>query len=406
MKFSKRLLRRAFCFSFSVATVSLPQTLYSQELRSLLFSDDDPISLTPSNNAEETPLESSTPSKTQSKPQSLAITPKVNTETIHERFKDGKVHIERQVTLDSDQNYVNHGNFTEWTAKGDIVASGTYEMGKRQGAWIKFQQAKDAALFSTQPYTRFKAPFQSSVEFKDDKMDGVWAIADADRRMISQIQMVGGIRNGRATWFHPNGQILYQADYKDGILDGQYIEKTAEGKVVHQDNYVDGRRLETTKDYYPSKALKSEMSFLSSPQIVVTKDDWDSAKIATYSSTGDKVKHGSYRTFFDNGQVMTVGSYDRGALTGSFESWHSNGEKAVTGNYVAGVQDGAWNWWHENGMRKATATYKRGHTEGEVLAWSDTGKRIANPKAEIGTDKTEAEFTATRIVPANIPKLR
>lgn len=57
-------------------------------------------------------------------------------------------------------------------------------------------------------------------------------------------------------------------------------------------------------------------------------------------------------------------------------------------------------------MRKATATYKRGRAEGEILAWSDTGKRIASPKPEVGHDKVEAEFTATRTVPGNIPKLR
>ncbi|MDX1930599.1 MAG: hypothetical protein SFV81_29010 [Pirellulaceae bacterium] len=397
----KRLRRRFLAVCVCTAAVSLPQTGFSQELRSLLF--DDPISLSPNMIEKEASLELGTTSQ----PKSPRVTPEIETETIRERFKDGKVHIERQVTLDGDQNYVNHGNFTEWSSKGDIVTSGSYEMGKRQGAWIKFYQSKDAALFGTQPYTRFKAPFQSSVEFKDDKMDGLWSITDADHRVVSHIELLGGIRNGKCTWFHPNGQVLYQADYKDGILDGLYLEKTAEGKVVRQDTYVDGRRAETNKEYYPSKALKSEVSYLSPPQIIVTKDEWDTAKLATYSSTGEKEKHGGYRTYFDNGQLSTVGTYEHGVLTGSFESWHANGEKAASGSYIAGFQDGNWNWWHENGMRKATATYKQGRAEGEVLAWSDSGKRIVSPKPESSSDeKVQAEFTATRIVPANIPKLR
>ena len=403
MSVSIRLRRRVLAACLYAAAASLSNTAYSQELRSLLFSDDDPVSLSPSKNDKESSLNLGATSK----PKSASLAPEIETETIRERFKDGKVHIEREVTLDADQNYVNHGNYTEWSPKGDIVASGSYEMGKRQGAWIKFYQTKDAALFGTQPYTRFKAPFQSSVEFVSDRMDGLWAITDADHRVVSQVELTGGIRNGRATWFHPNGQVLYQADYKDGILDGLYVEKSAEGKVVHQDTYVDGRRAETTKEHYPSKAIKSEVSYLSPAQIVTTKDDWDAAKLATYATTGEKEKHGSYRTYFENGQLMTVGTYERGALTGSFESWHANGEKAATGKYVAGFQDGAWNWWHENGMRKATATYKQGRAEGEVLAWSDSGKRISNAKPEsLSNDKVEAEFTATRIVPANVPKLR
>lgn len=394
--------KRVFFAFVCTASLGIPQSTYGQELRSLLFSDDDPISLAPSKQETMPDLEIGKSPNTKT----FSVAPTLETETIRERYKDGKVHVERQVALDADQNYVNHGSFTEWSAKGEVVTSGTYEMGNRQGPWIKFYQAKEAALFNTQPYTRFKAPFQSAVEFKDNKMDGLWAITDAEHRVVSQIQLTGGIRNGQATWFHPNGQVLYQADYKDGILDGVYIEKSAEGKVVRNDKYVDGRRSETVKDYYPSKALKSEMSFLSPPQIVVSKDDWDSAKLATYSATGEKIKHGSYRTYFENGQLMSVGSYDRGSQTGSFESWHANGEKAASGNYVAGSQDGAWSWWHENGMRKASATYKRGRADGEVLAWSDSGKRITSPKPEVGNDKVQAEFTATRIVPANVPKLR
>jgi len=212
--------------------VSLPQTIYSQELRSLLFSDDDPVSHSTIKSVKETPLELGSSSK----PQGLALAPKIDTETIRERFKDGKVHIERQVTLDGDQNYVTHGNFTEWSAKGDIVAIGTYEMGKRQGPWIKFYQAKDAALFSTQPYTRFKAPFQSSVEFKDDKMEGLWAITDADHRLVSKIQFVGGIRNGKAIWFHANGQTALVA--RQNLIFRWQALRLCEGRVDLSSNHA------------------------------------------------------------------------------------------------------------------------------------------------------------------------
>ena len=334
---ARRHLLTAFVYTI---TLALPQAIFSQELRSLLFSDDTPVATSPNKPEKIVPLELGMNSNRE-------FAPKVETETIRERFKNGKVHIERQVTLDGNQNYVNHGNFTEWSAKGEVTASGTYEMGERQGTWVKFYQAKDAALFSTQPYARFKAPFQSAVEFRGDKMDGLWAITDADQRVVSQIQLNHGIRNGKATWFHSNGQTLYQAEYKDGVLNGLYVEKTAEGKVVRQDAYVDGRKSENVKEHYPSMAVKSEMTFLTAGQIAVSNDDWDSAKLATYSASGEKVKHGSYKLYFDNGQLMSVGSYDRGSLTGSYESWHANGEKAVSGNYVGGSQDGTWNWWHQ-----------------------------------------------------------
>lgn len=380
------------------AVLVIPHTTFSQELRSVLQSDDVSLDVSEKiDNSAELVL-SSFPSDADA----IAAT-ETETETVRERFQDSKIRIEREVALDSEQNYVNHGKFTEWSASGEIVASGGYQMGLRQGAWIRFHQAKDSSLFSTQPYASFKAPFQSSVDFKDDKMDGLWVVTDADHRVVTQIQLVRGIRHGKANWFHTNGTSLYEAQYSDGVLDGDYIERSADGKVVRQEQHVNGSHAETETEYYPSKAIKSELSFLSPPKTVATHDDWDLARLATYSTVGEKLKHGTHKTYFDNGRLKAVTNYDHGSLSGSYQSWYANGEKAVSGKYVADQQDGKWNWWHENGMRKAIANYKQGKAEGETLAWSDSGKRITATNLDVNTDPEEGPV---RIAPAKIPRLR
>ena len=163
-------------------------------------------------------------------------------ETIRERFPNGRERIEKQVALDANGDFQNHGTYQEWTVNGDIVSTGSFEMGLRQGPWIKMCRTADAKLFETYPYSKFKSPFQSTAEFASDKMNGVWIITDADNRMVSQISLVDGIREGVATWFHPNGKILYQAEYKNGILDGSFVEKSQDEKIVRDDQYNDGKR--------------------------------------------------------------------------------------------------------------------------------------------------------------------
>ncbi len=212
----------------------------------------------------------------------------LQTEKVTERFANGSDRIHRHVTMDAEGNFQNHGDYQEWNSKGDLVASGRFAMGLREGIWIRVWQPGEAKLFETYPYLKFKPPFQSSVEFASDKMNGVWTITDADNRIVSQVQLADGLRDGPSTWYHPNGKIYYQADYRNGILHGAFVEKNAEGQTVRDDLYTDGKRMVTEKDMHPKKNVKSEMQYLTPGQTLVTRDDWVNCRLASYEANGEK----------------------------------------------------------------------------------------------------------------------
>ncbi len=190
----------------------------------------------------------------------------LESDTIRERFPDGKVRIERKVVLDDEGNYINHGPYQEWTSKGELVTTGSFVKGKRHGPWIQMCDAKGAKLVTTYPYSKFKAPFQSSVEFDAGMMDGVWTITDADNKVVSQIQLAGGKRDGLTTFFHPNGQVFYQAEYSASLLNGSYVEKSMEGRVVRDEKYTAGQRTEVVQEHFPNKTIKSEISYLNNQE--------------------------------------------------------------------------------------------------------------------------------------------
>ena len=56
-------------------------------------------------------------------------------ETIRERYPDGDVKIEREVTTDADGDYVNHGAWRMWDRGGKLVAEGRYDLSRRDGQW-------------------------------------------------------------------------------------------------------------------------------------------------------------------------------------------------------------------------------------------------------------------------------
>jgi antitoxin component YwqK of YwqJK toxin-antitoxin module len=319
-------------------------------------------------------------------------------ELVQQLYPNGSPRIAKHVTLDSKGNYVNHGEYQEWSEKGDLMVSGQYDMGKQKGLWVRYCDANSAKLFASEPYKRFKAPFQSTVEFADGKMNGVWTIADKDNIKISEIQLVAGKRNGRAVWYHPTGNILWQSEYQDGLLSGNFIEKDATGKMTRQIQYLNGQKGEKKTEYHANKKPKQEYQYLTSAQTVVTLDDWNTSSLATYDSAAtdhskaEIIKHGSSISYYENGSVQSQTSFKNGLQDGEFVSWYPNKQKEITGHYSHGRQTGQWSWWHENGMRKATATYENGSLVGTVMAWNDQGIRVHS-----------ADFVTTQAEPAPRP---
>src|SRR5262245_45483663 len=110
-----------------------------------------------------------------------AATPQ--TEVIKERFPSGLVKIERQVTQDGQGNYLNHGPWKMWDERGNLIAQGEYDLGERNGEWIRwYRAAAESELFSKLPYSQFIGPFVSQATFKRGKLDGVWIIYDNQMR--------------------------------------------------------------------------------------------------------------------------------------------------------------------------------------------------------------------------------
>lgn len=299
-------------------------------------------------------------------------------ERIRERFPDGKVHVERSVVLDNDGNYVNHGDFREFSPKGDLIASGKYVQGIPDGIWFKVCLATDSKMFTHPPFSKFAAPFQSTVSFSKGAMDGVWTIVDKDNRVVSQIELRDGKRQGTSTFYTPSGKILTQAHYSDGVLHGRTLENSMDGRSVRDEIYSNGQRTEVETQYYPNKAIKSVSHYLSAVQKVIEPDNWMTNHMASLKPVGERVLHGVTKTHYENGQQSSESNYDHGQLHGNYASWYPNGEKSVAGKYEHGVQHGSWVWRHPNGMKRAVAEFVDGQISGKVLAWNDQGKAMTH----------------------------
>ncbi|MCC7475503.1 MAG: hypothetical protein IT425_08915 [Pirellulales bacterium] len=297
-------------------------------------------------------------------------------EVIHERYADGRVRVERQVTLNSEGSYVNHGVWRQFSKDAQIIAEGNYTFGQRTGIWTRWLDRTDAALLSESPFKLFKPPFMSQSHFVDGQMDGEWAITDANERKVMVVSLKAGRRDGLSTLWFPNGTVYRQLNYNAGSPSGDVLEadaKSGELKVVAR--YESGRELVVKTEFYPkNRQKKSESEYLSARLVEKAADDYGATTLAKYVPDGNNIRNGLARAWYPNGQLQREGYYLGDKKVGTLSYWHENGQIAARGAYRDDKRDGRWEWYHANGQKANVGTYRTGCLVGEWRSWDEHGK--------------------------------
>jgi antitoxin component YwqK of YwqJK toxin-antitoxin module len=320
-------------------------------------------------------------------------------EVIRERYPDGSVNVERQVTLNAEGNYVNHGVWKQYTTMGDVAAEGQYNFGQRVGLWTRWINKKDAELIGTMPFSQFKAPFMSQANFTDGKIDGEWTITDASERKVMTLTLKEGQRNGTTTFFLPNGKIYWQMNYENATPVGDLLEVNKKnGEIVKSATYDHGHKIITKTENYHNlnnrrqsqPQIKSQVNYLAAKSVAKSLDDFWGTKLAIYGADGADVRHGAAKTWFSNGQEESDGFYLNGKRTGTFTNWHENGQMESTGEYRDDLADGTWIWWYGNGQKSSVGRYENGKLIGEWRWWSEEGK-LTKTHTYNGTESAATE---------------
>lgn len=317
-------------------------------------------------------------------------------EIVRERYPDGKTKIERQVTLDANGNYVNHGPWKMFTPSGDVVAEGHFNMGQRVGLWTRWHARNDSPVFGESQWKQFKAPFMSQANFSDGVMDGEWIVTDANERKCMQISLKAGQRHGMAVTWLPNGKIAGQATYDQGVPVGDVLEANSRtGELARAASYVDGRKIITNTTYYSgTKQKKTETMYLAATTVEQSPDEFWGFRLAKYASQGEDLRHGASKAWYADGKPQQEGFYDYNKRAGTFTYWYENGQVAATGEYKDDRAEGIWVWWHANGQKSAIGKYQDGALIGDWRWWNDEGK-LTKQQVYDGTEPISSQSEAT-----------
>jgi antitoxin component YwqK of YwqJK toxin-antitoxin module len=178
-----------------------------------------------------------------------------------EKFKDGKVRIERQIAYFSDNHFEADGTYKEYYPNGQLFVEGRYKRGRQDGEWIYYfdngkvnrkATYKEGKPDGPRDIFRADGSLASKRGFADGLRDGDWITYDAKgQNPTAEEHYVKGKANGVWKYWYPNGKQSVQVTYKDGKKHGTSTQWDDKGEKRFEGNFVDDKPHGTATRWFP-----------------------------------------------------------------------------------------------------------------------------------------------------------
>lgn len=301
----------------------------------------------------------------------------LESETVTQRNPDGSVAVERGVARDADNNYVNHGKYTEYGPDGTVIKSGTYNHGKLDGHWMQVLSPELVGTFADEVAGGFSGPFVSEADFKLGKLDGIWSVSGENQIKIVEWHFRNGLRDGQWTWWYPNGELRRAVTFENGKATGVMLRRDAKGETIVEAEFVDGKAMIHKTEWHSPEQKAYEGAYLAVGKEPEPVFDWlkSVATVHQGQTTTKYVKNGPWVAWYANGQKQVEGEFREDVPVGKFNWWYENGQKQTEGAYDnTGTQVGLWLSWHLNGQKESQADYLAGLMRGKFYRWRTDGQ--------------------------------
>jgi antitoxin component YwqK of YwqJK toxin-antitoxin module len=214
--------------------------------------------------------------------------------------------------------YVNgeeNGFFQYFDPKGEKIAYGNIEHGKRSGQWTLFMNG---------------SKIEHHGIYINGLRQGKWTIKDSARNAISEIEFKNDTPYGNyiEKVIYDTACYYWTGKFVNGMQEGPYIYKNSAGKILTYENYHLGKL--NGKCIYKSQS----------------------------------------------GILLKEVNYLNGFLDGKWFTWYASGQKHEIGAYCHGNRDGKWIYLNENGLCERLEMYKEGTPDSIWKQWDEKGRLL------------------------------
>ena len=161
--------------------------------------------------------------------------------------------------------------------------------------------------------------------YKDGELDGLNVVYYKNN--IKEIgHWKAGKQNGLFQMYTEDGVLIDNANFKDGERDGvteQFYNDT--GKLRVSANYKNGVLEGEFKAYYPNGNLQGEVNYVNGEMNGDFKEYHENKKIRLSGSYKNSLQEGEWKSYLEDGTLESIINYKAGELHGLKEDYYKNG---------------------------------------------------------------------------------
>ena len=185
-----------------------------------------------------------------------------------------------------------------------------------------------------------------------------------------------GKLNGPYLEYHDNGQIMTDCSYLDGEYDGEFKIYGSKGNLISKSHYNKG-------EFDGATILYHKIGETSPKYVMNYKDGLPEGEFVEYHKNGalatkvsfkDGKKEGAQLNYFSNGQISEESNYVNGLLEGTYKSFYTNGSLREEGIAKEDYFDGTYSLYYPNGNLEIQYNLKNGTYDGPYTEYDYDGK--------------------------------
>ena len=175
--------------------------------------------------------------------------------------------------------------------------------------------------------------------WKAGKQNGLFQMYTEDGVLIDNANFKAGERDGLTEQFYNDtGKLRVSANYKNGVLEGEFKAYYPNGNLQVEVNYVNGEMNGDFKEYHENKKIRLSGSYKNSLQ------------------------EGEWKFYLEDGTLESIINYKDGELHGIKEDYYKNGNVWTRQEFKNNDLDGVYEVYYENGNPQLKAKMKNGQT--------------------------------------------
>lgn len=283
--------------------------------------------------------------------------------------------------LESEVNYTDgemDGLYKEYYPNGTLRQQGWYENGQSTGSFYNYEEhgsiGSEIYLFQGErqgPMKMFDVTGRlNNIQYWDNGVLYKVESFDSTGNVVKTSENKAG--TGKLSWYHINGKLKTETDYKNGYEHGTRKVYHANGKLVVETQYKNGMREGSYKTYNAYGKIVVDCNYSKDLlDSTYTLYDFDGYKISSMRYKYNNL-NGRRQWFYPNGKVETEGSYRDDERHGTFKYWAPDGTLMISRDYMDGV---FVSYTYLDASGKLVAPKPVDQKKQEVVAYYPNGKK-------------------------------